>query len=249
MADEHKDAKMSRRKFIRKSSYVAGGVVGGGVIGTLIGTNLPGSTTKSPSTKTKNGTDYNQAFMYFNKQSDFDILSAASERIFPKDDNGPGAIALSVPYFIDHQLAGAYGHNEREYTKGPFFGGTDYQGPQTPLKRHEIFMIGIQALEHESKADYNAKFVDLDEDQQDKILQKFENNKVKMKGVLPSYFFEELRQATLSGAYADPLYGGNQNMEAWRMKEFPGSHMSYFKDVDSDKFIEMEPQSLRDHLS
>lgn len=36
----------------------------------------------------------------------FAITNAAVERIFPKDDNGPGAEELLVAYFIDHQLDG-----------------------------------------------------------------------------------------------------------------------------------------------
>lgn len=248
MADKDETSRLSRRKFIKKSSYVAGGIVGGGVLGTIIGTNFPGQETKVPTNKgTKSDKSYNQALMYFSRPSDFQTLSAATERIFPKDENGPGAIELSVPYFIDHQLAGSYGHNEREYMKGPFFSGTDYQGIQSPLKRHEIFMVGIRALEDESKKEYDASFVDLDDDQQDKILERFENNDVTLKGVMASYFFEQLRAATLSGAYADPLYGGNENMDGWRMKQFPGNQMSYLKEIDSDKFIEIEPESLKDH--
>src|SRR5690625_231247 len=84
--------------------------------------------------------------MYFRRRKDFDILSAAAERIYPEDENGPGAIALGAPYFIDHQLAGGFGNNEREYTMGPFNAGTDYQGYQSPLKRHEVFMAGIRAM-------------------------------------------------------------------------------------------------------
>ncbi|WP_390217059.1 gluconate 2-dehydrogenase subunit 3 family protein [Halobacillus seohaensis] len=70
-----------------------------------------------------------------------------------------------------------------------------------------------------------------------------------MKHVSSLYFFELLRSATISGTYADPLYGGNANMEAWKMKNFPGSQMSYLKEIESEEFIEMEPNSLRDHLS
>lgn len=250
MADKDENAKLSRRKFIKKSSYVAGGIVGGGVLGTIIGTNFSDQETKDPSNKsTKSSKSYNQALMYFSRQSDFQTLSAATERIFPKDENGPGAIDLNVPFFIDHQLAGGYGYNEREYTDGPFFSGTDYQGIQSPLKRHEIFMVGIRGLEAESKKEYDASFVDLDGDQQDNILERFENNDVTLKGVMASYFFEQLRSATLSGAYADPLYGGNGDMDGWKMKQFPGNQMSYLKDIENDKFVEIEPESLKDHLA
>ncbi|UZM99677.1 gluconate 2-dehydrogenase subunit 3 family protein [Lysinibacillus sp. MHQ-1] len=63
---------------------------------------------------------------------------------FPEDDLGPGAIGLDVPYFIDHQLAGNYGSNSKEYMQGPFDVGTPTQGYQSRLTRAEIFRQGIQ---------------------------------------------------------------------------------------------------------
>lgn len=42
--------------------------------------------------------------MFFQTQTEFDTLSAACERIYPKDEQGEGAIGLGVPYFIDNQL-------------------------------------------------------------------------------------------------------------------------------------------------
>lgn len=239
----------SRRRFLRNTGYVAGGAIGGGLLSSFLGTNLLGM--KEPSQKSDIGNSadtYNRALMYFTRKKDFDVLSAATERIFPEDENSPGAISLGVPYFIDHQLAGGYGINEREYTMGPFFEGTDYQGYQSPLKRHDIFMQGILALEKESQKEHGEGFVNLDEEHQDAILQKFEADKVKLKNVSSAYFFDQLRTATLSGAYADPLYGGNANMDGWKMKEFPGNQMTYLKEIDSKEFVEFEPKSLKDML-
>jgi len=251
VSDEQKEKKseLSRRKFIKNTGYVAGGAIGGGLLTSLLGINLVGENQQTAPEKTDDGANaYNRALMYFRKRKDFETLSAATERIYPEDENGPGAIALGAPYFIDHQLAGGYGNNEREYTLGPFSEGTDYQGYQSPLKRHEIFSAGIQAIERESQKNYDTSFVDLEGDQQDEILKKFQDDEVKMKHVSSAYFFDQLRTATLSGVYADPLYGGNANMDGWRMKEFPGSQMSYFQEIESEEFIEIEPNSLKDHL-
>ncbi|MBN6206040.1 gluconate 2-dehydrogenase subunit 3 family protein [Ralstonia pickettii] len=249
MADEKKQTDLSRRKFIKNTGYVAGGAIGGGLLTSLIGTNIwSGDQKTAPSSLINEADSYNRALMYFRRRKDFEILSAATERIFPEDENGAGAIALGVPYFIDHQLAGGFGNNEKEYTLGPFSEGTDYQGYQSPLKRHEIFMAGIQAMEKESQENYGAAFVDLEGEQQDEILQKFQDNEIKLKHVSSAYFFDQLRTATLSGVYADPLYGGNANMDGWRMKEFPGSQMSYLQQIESEEFIEYEPSPLKDHL-
>lgn len=244
MANENKQD-LSRRRFLKKSGYVAGGVVGGGILGSILGVNLDGGSETDSTTMEPQQVNPQHALMFFTRQKDFNILSAATERIFPEDDNGPGAIQLGVPYFIDHQLAGSYGNNDQEYMQGPFYPGTNFQGYQSPLKRSEIFMEGISAIEKESNNEHNSSFTDLEGEQQDAILQKFENNDVKMKGVKSEDFFELLRSATLAGAYADPLYSGNVNMEGWKMKEYPGHQMSYIDEIESEEFIEMEPQSLR----
>ena len=90
--------------------------------------------------------------MFFRNEKDFSILSKATERIFPEDDLGPGAIGLDVPYFIDHQLAGNYGSNSKEYMQGPFDVGAPTQGYQSRLTRAEIFRQGIQKwrMKHKS---------------------------------------------------------------------------------------------------
>lgn len=52
---------------------------------------------------------------------------------------------------------------------------------------------------------------------------------------------------TIAGVYAEPIYGGNTNMQAWRMKKFPGAQMTYAAQIlDGDKFEVIEPISLAD---
>ena len=92
--------------------------------------------------KTEN---YNLALMYFT-QEQFRMVEAATERIFPADDNGPGAKDLGVAYFIDHQLSGDWGFNSREYMQPPFFKGEKVQGYQGRIRRREIFDIGLREL-------------------------------------------------------------------------------------------------------
>ena len=106
---------LSRRQFLKNSGLVAGGVVGGSLFGGL----LTNQFQKNRSLQIKTG-GLQEARVFINRAEDFDILSAATERIFPKDDLGPGAIELGVPYFIDKQLASEWGTNSKEYMKGPF---------------------------------------------------------------------------------------------------------------------------------
>lgn len=248
MADEHTHkTDESRRKFLKNSGYFAGGLVGGGILGSVIGWQVDDNAeTKGQNQGGKQ--DYNRALKFFKNRAAFERLGAATERIFPEDDNGPGAIALGVPYFIDHELASEYGNNERVYMKPPFREGTEFQGFQSRLKRKEIFMQGLMAIEKESQNEFKDSFVNLEAEQQDQILSKFAKDEVKLKGVKASTFFGLLREATLAGAYSDPLYGGNTNMDGWRMKNFPGSKMSYIEEIESEEFVEMKPSALYDHL-
>ncbi|MGK7378914.1 gluconate 2-dehydrogenase subunit 3 family protein [Planococcus sp. 1R117A] len=243
-----KEKNFSRRDFLKTSGIAAGALVGGGIIGGLIASNT-GTENASPGTSPATGGEAGAAggvrgLMFFKNDAEFQILAQATERIFPEDDLGPGAIGLGVPYFIDQQLAGAYGENSKEYMQAPFFEGESTQGYQSRLRRNEMFRQGLQVMQQEAQNRFNANFVDLEGGQMDEILTAFQEDEIQMRGVSSLFFFRLLRMATLEGAYADPIYGGNQNMEGWRMKGFPGHQASYVNQIDSEEFQEIDPQSL-----
>ncbi|WP_339252402.1 gluconate 2-dehydrogenase subunit 3 family protein [Sporosarcina sp. FSL W8-0480] len=245
MADERKG--LSRRDFLKTTGIATGALVGGGLIGGLVGYNVNkgGVETKSGTKNTGNHDATSVVgLMFFTNHADFNLLSQAVERIFPEDDLGPGAIGLGVPYFIDNQLAGNYGSNAREYMIGPFFAGEATQGYQSRLTRAEMFRQGITKMEEEAQKRYQKPFVDLDGSQMDEIITAFQKNEVEMKGVSSEFFFRVLRQATLEGAYADPIYNGNNNMDGWRMKGFPGHQMAYINLIEDEKFQKIEPKSI-----
>lgn len=281
MTDKHPDTDKangmhdpSRRRFIKNTGMVAGGVVGG----TLLGGLLTNQIMSKPETQSKQEEtpNFQEARQFFNRMEDFAVLQMATERIFPKDDNGPGAIELGVPYFIDKQLAGRWGMNAKDYRQGPFIKfeqvestkqkdaeklspnpqgaqgadnklETELQRNQSRLSRGEIFVQGIRRMNQISQERFQTSFDQAEEDQQIEILQDFESGKVKMKGVAAENFFALLRQATLEGAYADPLYGGNRNMAGWKMKEFPGSQASYANIIEKDEFAKLKPISLNNY--
>lgn len=247
MVEENKEnpESVSRRNFIRNAGFTVGGLAVGGIIGSLIPRKQKETTdTKNTQTKTE---DFNQALMYFTPEQ-FKVIEAATERIFPEDDNGPGAKALGVAYFIDHQLAGYWGFNGREYMQAPFYPGEKVQGYQGRLKRREIFDIAIREMQNHSMAVYKKDFTELNGDEQDAILKDFEEDKVNVTTISPSGFFQMLRSVTLEGAYSDPLYGGNLNMDGWKMKNYPGSQMAYSDIIDKD-FKKIAPQSLKSHMN
>ena len=190
------------------------------------------------------GQPLNRGRMFFTNQLEFATLSAAAERIFPKDETGPGAIELAVPYFIDNQLAGAWGYNAREYTGGPHYGGAPTQGYQTSLLRRDVFKQGLLLLNKAAQGGFQKDFSKLAAADQDKILTDCESGKLAASGFTSAFFFSLLKDAVLAGAYSDPIYNGNNNMDGWRMKEYPGSQMAYSYLMNSDKFQKVDPVSL-----
>ncbi|EON73619.1 gluconate 2-dehydrogenase subunit 3 family protein [Lysinibacillus sphaericus] len=244
------DNHVSRRDFLKTTGIAAGTLVGGGLIGGLVGYNMNGkgtSTLDHGNGTTHEATGTPKAKMFFMNERDFSVLSNATERIFPEDDLGPGAIGLDVPYFIDHQLAGQYGSNSKEYMHGPFGEGAPTQGYQSRLTRSEIFKQGIQKIETEAQNRFKKSFNDLDGKQMDEILTAFQKGEVQMSGVTSAFFFALLRAATLEGAYADPMYGGNRDMAGWRMKGFPGHQMAFITQIEDTKFQKIEPNPLGNH--
>ncbi|MFJ7825959.1 gluconate 2-dehydrogenase subunit 3 family protein [Psychrobacillus sp. NPDC096623] len=236
------DKKSSRRTFIKNSGLTVGGVVLGGALGSLLVNdkqNTPTNTNEHSGGTTSNA---NVALMYFTPDQ-YRITEAAAERIFPADENGPGAKELLVAYYIDHQLAGAWGMGSKEYTSGPFFEGADTQGYQGRQNRQQIFQIGLKGIQDQSLKTYEKSFIELSEEEQDAILSEFADGNVELKGTSSAHFFGVLRTATIEGAYADPLYGGNANMEGWKMKNFPGHQMSFVNIIEKE-FTVVEPMAL-----
>lgn len=252
--EQQKQQDMSRRKFLKNSGLVAGGLVGGSLFGGLL-TNSFDSKKEQKVEEHKDALiDVQEAMQFFTRHQDFLVLMAATEQIYPEDEHGPGAIKLGVPSYIDKQLAGRWGINGRDYRHGPYTAVLDESdqsagpaGEQSILDRGDIFIHGLRKLDEESQKRFSTTFDKAEEDQQIQILQDFDDDKVKMNGLAASEFFALLIQSTLEGAYSDPLYGGNRNMEGWKMKEFPGAQTSYAGYIDQDEFIKLQPISLRDY--
>ncbi|TCN27082.1 gluconate 2-dehydrogenase subunit 3 family protein [Mesobacillus foraminis] len=238
------EKKYSRRTFMKNSGLTVGGLVLGGAVGSLFGKSESQPAVghiQKPAAE-----NHNQALMYFTPDQ-FSVVDAACEAIFPKTETGPGAKELLVAYYVDHQLAGSFGLNTKEYMSGPFHlnEAVPEQGYQTHLNRQQVFDLGIQALNDEANKRFKAKFPDIKEEEQIEILTDFEADKVKIKGAVSSqFFFALLRKVTLEGVYADPMYGGNKDMAGWKMKNFPGHQGAYATIIDKDKFAKIEPKSL-----
>lgn len=237
------EKKSSRRTFLKNSGLAVGGLIVGGSLGSLFTKRNEVEVPVEGGTDTPTGhVDYTESLQFFRRKTDFNAISAAMEAIYPEDSNGPGAIKLGAPYFLDKQLAGPWGTNSDDYRKAPF------QPGEVALTNADIFLEGARMLNQVAADNYEAAdFSALSEEQQIEVLQKFEAGEVEMKYVSSGLFFTLLRTATLQGCFCDPMYGGNKNMEGWKMKEFPGAQMSYLQHVGKEEFIKIPPVSVGGH--
>ena len=70
-------------------------------------------------------------------------------------------------------------------------------------------------------------FAELGPELQDAILHDLEDGKINLEGADAKKFFKQLLKDTQQGFFADPVYGGNRNMCAWKMIGFPGARYDY----------------------
>lgn len=248
MAEQETNKKGStRRDFLKNSGLTVGGVVLGGAIGSLFGTKAEPETHTAPAAPALT-VNPAEALMFFTPDQ-YRLTQAAAERIYPKDDNGPGALELNAAIYIDHQLAGPWGINAKEYMSGPFYEAEETQGSQIRILRKDLFLLGLTSLDSYSMEKYEKTFVSLEPEEQDVVLTDFsEGTAPDIASVRSPLFFNLLRSLTIEGVYADPLYGGNKNMEGWAMRKYPGSRMAYVKEIQEDKFVKLEPQGLNSHM-
>src|SRR5215469_18088992 len=74
------------------------------------------------------------------------IIAAATARIFPSDEAGPGAPEAGVIIYIDRQLASPYGRDRHRYVQAPFEEGVPEQGYQGKATPRELYREGLLLL-------------------------------------------------------------------------------------------------------
>ena len=140
-------------------------------------------TTPQPSPKT-NPASSKEAFL--------PVMVAIADRLFPKDDSGPGAAALDVGVFFDRVLDDA-----RLGTIHPL------------LKRGCAFLMKA------AQTEAHKPFVDLDEAQKDDLLARLSENQMRPDGFSGPTFVRVMLALTLEGVLGDPRHGGNKDKLGW----------------------------------
>src|SRR5882757_11236271 len=154
-------------------------------------------------------------YLFFNA-AEARFIESACERLIPADESGPGALGAGVPNYLDKQLGGAWGAGERLYRSGPWIQGTPSQGYQLPFTPAELFRTALRAINTEL-AKRGPQFSELPAAAQDDYLKSLEKDNHDFDGVPSAVFFDMLLKMTVEGFFADPVYGGNRDMVAWRM--------------------------------
>ena len=214
-----RDFKLSRRRLLTAGA-LAGAAPLASTSAAVIGGELP-SDAPAAAAAGNNYTFFNAAEAAF--------IEAATGRLIPADDLGPGAVEAGVPVFIDRQLAGAFGRGGDWYMQGPWGKGLPTQGYQSRYTPAELYRTAIKAIDQavgqEGKAGSFAKLAAAD---QDAFLTRLEKGQVELgSGVDAKAFFEVLLQNTLEGFWSDPIYGGNRDMVGWKLIGFPGARYDH----------------------
>jgi gluconate 2-dehydrogenase gamma chain len=243
-------AGMSRRKLL-----LAGlsGVAATTAVGGLASSALTSPPAEAASAAVLGATAASPRIQFFTN-AEFALVTELAEVIWPTDDLGPGAREAGVGFYIDGQLAGAWGTGDRWYMQGPFLQPLDSgHGWQSPMVPRDVYRAALPAVDNYARATYGDWFVPLPAATKSQVMTDLAGGKVSLPlggqtTFAGSDFFTLFRQNVLEGMLADPMYGGNRNMVGWRWVGFPGDPMRrgdpYSKWVFSDKAYPYEHKPL-----
>ena len=180
--------------------------------------------------------------------TEVEFIRAAVDTIIPADQLSPSGSDCGVAVFIDRQLAGAYGSGARLYRQGPFPKAKPELGYQLELNPREFFRAGITAANEFTRKTYGKDFDRLAENDRIAAFKTMDEGKANFPGFSSTMFFNALLQIAMEGFFADPMYGGNRNMAAWKMVGYPGLPATYREEIKRyfGKKYDRPPQSIAD---
>jgi gluconate 2-dehydrogenase gamma chain len=166
-------------------------------------------------------------------------VEALADCVIPPDPETPGGKDSGCAMFLDRQLAGPYGRQDGLYVRPPFLNGAKNQGHQSEKGPAQEFREGLAALDKACRAQFGGKaFPELSDADKDRLLGGLERGELKLDGVDGKVFFGQVIKDVQMGFFADPIYGGNRDMVAWKMIGYPGSRYNYLDWVNrhNEKF-------------
>jgi gluconate 2-dehydrogenase alpha chain len=127
------------------------------------------------------------------------IVGAVYERMFPADENGPGAMEIGATNYLDRALSAAY------------------------RKHLPTYRSGVAQLDSVCLARFGHGFANAPCHEQDELLAQLEQGEI-ADWIVPEQrgFFELMRAHLQEGLFSDPAYGGNRDKLGWRVLGHPG---------------------------
>jgi gluconate 2-dehydrogenase alpha chain len=124
---------------------------------------------------------------------------ALFERMFPANEDGPGAREIGVVTYLDRSLAGA----NREHLP--------------------VYRIGLALLDAASQTRFGMRFASARGPAQDELIGHLERGEIPG-WIIPDQesFFALVRSHLQEGLFSDPAYGGNRDKLGWRFLGHPG---------------------------
>jgi gluconate 2-dehydrogenase gamma chain len=175
-------------------------------------------------------------------------IEALVDRLIPADPETPGGKDVGCAVYIDRQLAGPYGRFDGYYMSGPFHEGSKEQGPQSPIPPAQHYRKGLAALDRYCRNTFGDGFAVMPDAQKDSVIKGLEESTIHLDGIDGHGFFELLLKDTQQGFFADPIYGGNKEMAAWKMIGFPGARYDYRDWVERhNERFPLPPVSIASH--
>ncbi|MBN3779645.1 MULTISPECIES: gluconate 2-dehydrogenase subunit 3 family protein [Burkholderia] len=176
---------------------------------------------------------------------EWNFVLAAADLLIPHDDEGPGALDLNVPVFIDKQLETGYGYAAHWYMQGPFRAGSPLFGYQSRLTPREVYRAGIKAVNARCMDEFAGKrFADLPVAEQTSVLMRLESGAMAFDDISSTDFFAFLLENTREGYLSDPIHGGNKEMGSWKMIGFPGARADFLDWVGTGKRYPFGPVGI-----
>ncbi|QKJ88877.1 gluconate 2-dehydrogenase gamma chain [Paramixta manurensis] len=233
----------SRRDFLLKTITLAPAVaLSGAGLGSLA-VSRPAQAAEHPLAEAQAARDYQPTWF---TAEEFAFLQAASARLIPADERGPGALEAGVPEFIDRQMNTPYATGANWYMQGPFDPDAMAElGYQLPLVPQQIYRLGIAEADSIAQQQHGKAFAALTGEQQDTLLTAMEKGSVTFRQLPAAVFFAFLLQNTREGFFSDPLHGGNQNMVGWKLIGFPGARADFMDWVERGERYPFPPVSIR----
>ena len=201
-----------RREFLRSAAVLAGLAAMPGAVTAAPGNAEPVSPALSPPV----------GYLSFGPD-EAALVEMLVDVLCPADGLTPRGVDCGLAYFIDRQLAGAFGKGERLYLRGPWRPGRPEDGYQLPLTPEQLFKAGLAAVDRLAVVQHGRRFAELTPAEADALLHAIADGQaVDASLSLADWFNDLLYPLFVQACFADPIYGGNRDKVFWKMLGYPG---------------------------